>query len=147
MNDQTNIDSLLDATLDDLADMPEFKNFPAGAYNGTVELNVKKMGESTGVELKFTNQETVELSDPTQEAPAVGATTSVGFKLDNEYGQGALKNVLTALKTGLNLPEATTNREVMEVSKGTVCMCVFTLRADKTDKEKHYQGIKTLAVL
>ena len=147
MNDQTNIDALLDATLDDLADMPEFKNFPAGAYNGTVELNVKKMGESTGIELKFTNQETVELSDPTQEKPAVGATTNVGFKLDNEYGQGALKNVLTALKTGLNLPDGTSNREVMEVSKGTVCMCVFTLRADKTDKEKHYQGIKTLVVL
>lgn len=147
MTNQTNIDSLLDSTLDDLADLPEFKVFPAGAYNGQIELAVKKMGDNMGIELKFTNQETVELSDPTQEAPAVGATTSVGFLLNNEFGQGALKKVLASLKEGLQIPDGTSTREIMEASKGAVCMVVLTTRADKTDSTKVYQGLKNLAVL
>ena len=147
MNDATNIDALLDSTLDDLADLPEFKVFPAGAYNGSVELAIKKMGDNMGVELKFVNQETVELSDPTQDSPAVGATTSTSFMLNNEFGQGALKKVLASLKEGLQLPDGMSSREIMEASKGTVCMVVFTTRADKNDATKVYQGLKNLAVL
>lgn len=147
MNDATSIDSLLDSTLDDLADLPEFKIFPAGAYNGTVALAVKKMGDNMGVELTLTNQETVELSDPTQDQPAAGATTSVGFLLNNEFGQGALKKVLTSLKEGLQLPEAMTNREVMEAAAGTNCMVILTTRAAKDDATKVYQGLKSVTVL
>ena len=143
----SNIDSLLDSTLDNLADLPEFKVFPAGAYNGTIELAVKKMGDNQGVEMKFTNQEMVELADPTSEAVAPGATTSVGFLLNNEYGQGALKKILEALKEGLQLPDATTGREIMELSKGTLCMVVFSVRADKNDATKLYQGVKNVTVL
>lgn len=145
-----NVDALLDSTLDELADLPEFKNFPAGAYNGTIELQVKKMGDNTGVELKFTNQEVVELSDaatPEADIPAPTATTSVGFLLNNEFGQGAFKEVLKSLKEGLNLAEGTSNREIMEAAKGASVMCVFTLRKDKNDAEKKYQGLKKLVVL
>ena len=144
------IDSLLDSTLDDLADLPEFKIFPAGAYNGSIELTVKKMGDTMGVELKFTNQEVMELSDPTTaeaDIPAAGATTSVGFLLNNEFGQGALKKVLESLKEGLQLPPGLTNRQTMEASKGTVCLVVFTTRADKNDASKVYQGLKKLMVV
>jgi hypothetical protein len=147
MNDQTNIDSLLDSTLDDLADLPEFKVFPAGAYNATITLEVKKMGENLGVEMKVLNQETVELSDPTEEAPKPTATTSVSFMLNNEYGQGALKNVLKSLAQGLGLPEGTSNREIMELSKGTACLVVLTTRKDKNDATKTYQGLKSVTVL
>ncbi len=146
-DNQVDIDSLLDSTLDDLADLPEFKIFPAGAYTGTIELAAKKMGDNTGVELKFALQEVNELTDPTQEAPAVGATTSMGFLLNNEYGQGELKNLLTSLKTGLNLTTPVSNRELMEISKGTVCMLVMATRADKSDATKVYQKLKSLTVL
>ena len=144
--DQADIDTLLDATLDDLADLPEFKIFPAGAYNGTMELSVKKMGDNTGVELKFTNVEVVELSDPTQEAPATGATTSVGYMLNNEYGQGALKKVLESVKTGMSLPDGTTNRELMELSKGANVQVVLASRADKTDATRVYQKLVSVTV-
>lgn len=143
----TDIDSLLDSTLDSLADLPEFKIFPAGAYIGPVTLAVKKMGDNTGIELSFVNQEVSELSDPTAEAPAVGATTSVGFLLNNEYGQGAFKEVISALKEGLQLPETMSNREVMEVSAGTICMVVFGVRPDKNDKTRFYQQVKKVAVV
>lgn len=141
------IDSLLDSTLDSLADLPEFKIFPAGAYNGTVRLAVKKMGENMGVEVTFTNAEVMELSDPASEAPAAGATTSVGFMLNNEYGQGAFKKVIVSLKEGLGLPEATTNREVMELAADTGVMAVFGVRADKNDATKLYQQLKSVTVL
>lgn len=146
-NNQVDLDSLLDATLDDLADLPEFKIFPAGAYTGTIELLAKKMGDNPGVELKFTLIETNELSDPTQEVPANGATTSVGFLLNNEFGQGELKNVLTAIKSGLNVTEQVSNRELIEMAKGSVCMCVFSTRADKKDTTKVYQQLKSLTVV
>lgn len=144
--DQADIDTLLDATLDDLADLPEFKIFPAGAYNGTMELNVKKMGDNTGVEFKFTNQEVVELSDPTQEAPAVGATTTIGYQLNNDIGQGALKKVLESIKEGMQLPDGTTNRELMELSKGANVQVVFSSRADKNDATKVYQKLVSITV-
>lgn len=147
MSETANIDALLDSTLDDLADLPEFKVFPAGAYNATIELAAKKMGENMGVELKITNQEAVELSDPTEEAPAAGATTSVGFMLNNEFGQGALKNVLKSLRNGLSLPETATNREVMEAAKGAMCLVVLSVRKDKNDATKTYQGLKSVTVL
>lgn len=146
-NSSVDIDSLLDSTLDDLADLPEFKIFPAGAYTGTIEMTAKKMGDNTGVELKFTLVEVNELTDPTQEAPVVGATTSVGFLLNNEYGQGALKNVFTSLKSGLNIDTPITNRDLMEVAKGAMCLCVFGTRADKADATRVYQQLKNLTVL
>lgn len=142
-----NIDALLDSTLDSLADMPEFKIFPAGAYQGIIELEIKKMGDNMGVSLNFENQEVMELSDPASEAPAVDATTSVGFLLNNEFGQGAFKKVIAALRDGLNLPETSTNREVMEAAKGATCVVVFTTRTDKNDKTKIYQGLKELTVV
>lgn len=144
--DQADIDSILDATLDDLADLPEFKIFPAGAYNGTMELSVKKMGDNTGVEFKFTNAEVVELSDPTQEAPSVGATTSVGYQLNNEFGQGALKKVLESIKSGMSLPDGTTNRELMELSKGANVQVVLSSRADKNDATKMYQKLVSVTM-
>lgn len=147
MSEEMNIDQLLDSTLDDLADLPEFKTFPAGAYNGMVKLSVKKMGDNTGVEFHFTNQEVVELSDPTAEAPAAGATTSVGFLLNNEYGQGALKKVLESMKAGLNLPEGTSNREIIVLCQDINCMAVFGVRADKNDATKVYQQLKNVTVL
>lgn len=142
-----NIDALLDSSLDDLADLPEFKLFPAGAYNVTIELTPKAMGDNPGVELKVTNMGVVELSDPTAEVPAEGATTSVGFLLNNEFGQGALKEVLKSLKEGLNISQPISNRDLMEAAKGAQCMVVLTTRTDKKDATKTYQGLKSLQVL
>lgn len=147
MNDiNSNIDDLLDSTLDSLADLPEFKIFPAGAYMGTIELAVKKMGDNQGVELTFKNQEVMELAEPTAEAPAVDATTSVGFILNNEFGQGAFKKVVAALKEGLGMPEDSTSRQVMEAAKGATCVVMFATRADKNDKTKFYQQLKDIKV-
>ena len=150
MNTQTqDIDFLLDGTLDDLADLPAFKVFPEGAYTGTiVSLAAKKMGENQGVEFKFKCSTVEELADPAStDVPVEGDETSVGFLLNNEYGQGALKEVLKSLRTGLNIPDSMTNRELMEQATGAEILAVFKTRKDKNDSSKVYQGLKSITVM
>lgn len=101
LNDSTvNTMSLLDASLDDMNDMPEWKNFPPGAY--TVKPSIKmesKKNTKTGItETHITVGAKLiavkELADPNDTAPEVGAETQVRYTWENEYGQGGLKNLL-----------------------------------------------------
>ena len=48
-NTQVSIDSILDSTLDDLADMPEFKPFPAGAHKCTFDFEAKTINGKPAV--------------------------------------------------------------------------------------------------
>ena len=148
MSDQMDIDALLDGTLDDLADLPAFKVFPEGAYTGTITMAAKKMGENNGVEMKFKCVTVEELADPASlDKPVEGDETSIGFMLNNEFGQGALKEVLKSLRSGLGIPDSASNREVMEQAAGATVLAVFKVRADKTDANKKYQGLKSVSVL
>ena len=140
----TNIDSLLDSTLDDLADLPEFLLAPSGAHRATIKsFVVKKIGEKQMPELTFTAIETVELADPTEDQPLTpGTEYSVVFGLDNEYGQGAFKEVMKALTPAVG---GGSNREVMENSKGTEVLTVMLKKADKNGTMR--SNLKKLEVL
>jgi hypothetical protein len=104
MNAQTNAQNeahddtmdMLDETLDDLADMPSTKPFPAGAH--LVSLKMKRIPKKVGgyvVEMTFKN--VVELSNPSSEEPAVGDKSTMFIhtkkkdQTPNEFGQGQLK--------------------------------------------------------
>lgn len=56
-----NLDALLDGTLDDLADVPGFQTFPAGAHKVTI--NWRKVDKKPAYSLTMTAIETVELAD------------------------------------------------------------------------------------
>lgn len=124
------IDSLLDSTLDDLADLPEFLQAPTGAHRAIIEsFDLKKIGEREMVELKFKAIETVELGNPTEDQPMTpGAEYSVVFNLENEYGQGNFKEVMKALTPSVG---GGSNREVMANSKGTEVLTVMVRKEDK----------------
>lgn len=145
-NDQ--IANLLDANLDDLADLPEFVVPPAGAYNATIiDFSEKKIGEHPAVELKFRLNETMELANATDAPVAPGTETSVAFMLDNEFGVGALKAVLAPMKVAFG---TSTVRETLEACKGATIMLVTKVRSGKkgTDSEdKKYLGIQKVEVL
>lgn len=142
------IDSLLDGTLDDLADLPAFKVFPEGAYTCTISFTEKEIGDAAGVELKAKCESVEELADPaTPDAPAVGDETSVFFNLRNEFGQGAFKEIVKSLRADMNLGPEMNNREVLEQANGASALIVFKVRTDKKDAEKKYQGIKKLSVI
>jgi hypothetical protein len=160
-NAMASLDDLLDGTLDDLADAPAFKPFPAGAH--TLKINWitdQPINEVPTVKLKLTHVETVELANPEDEPAKAGDTTEVAFMLKkkdpndaskmiaNELAQGQLKEIIASLKTGLNL-ETATNREVMAASEGMEVLVSTTIRTDKRDKNdlKHYTAVKSVMVV
>jgi len=99
---------LLDAQLDDLKDLPEWKTFPAGVYlcKPAVKSEKKKIKneECTVITITATLLEggVIELNDKDATPPEVGSQTSVQFTWENEYGQGALKNILKPIAAATN---------------------------------------------
>lgn len=142
-NTELNLNDLLDVTLDDLADLPEFKNFPAGAHRVTVKFTAKKIGEHPAVEIKMTLLETVELNDPSDTPLEAGAEMSVAYMLDNEFGQGSFKKLMKVFADHTGL---TKMNEVVEACDGMEVLAVTKLRPSK-DKTKMYPDIVTVTVL
>lgn len=138
--------SLLDSTLDDLNDLPEYKVFPPGAHRCTIAWEEKEINKHPAIELRLTAIATEELADPTETPLSEGDESSVAFMLDNEFGVGNFKAVLKPLAAHFGL-EGATNREIVEASQGAEVLVVTKLRADKNDPEKKYLSIKNLAVV
>lgn len=156
MNDATammDIDSLLDGTLDDLADMPEFKPFPIGAHRVTIQMEQKLINEIPSIEVKINALETVELTDPEATPCMPGDSTNVMFMLfkkdnnklvPNELGQGQFKNFMASLKP--SFPDLKSNRELMEAAQNLECLMSTGQRKDKNFKEngKIYTSIEAV---
>ena len=143
MNENTgiNIDSLLDASLDDLADLPEFGTYPAGTHKVILQFEKKEINKHPAIELKMKAVETVELSNPTEDAPlSAGAEGNVLFMLDNEFSQGKLKNLLAALAAQFG---GSSIREVMEAANGMEITVVTKVRQNK-DKTASYTDLVKL---
>lgn len=147
MTDQTldQMDALLDGTLDDLADIPEFRTYPIGAHkvkmswrlNHTIEGVFNEKGkESSGlkkfVQLNCVAIETVELPAGSTEAPLdAGTPMQQLFDLTNEWAQGAFKNIMKALAQHYG-PKS--NRELLADSEGAEVVITIKHRKDKNKK-------------
>ncbi len=142
----SDIDNLLDATLDDLEDLPEFKPFPAGAHRILATLSLKKINDKQAVELDMKAIETAELVNDSDEPVKEGDSTSVAFMLDNEFGRGNLKKVTTPLAAGLGM-EGATLRDIIEAVTDAECVVVTAIRKDKNDPDKQYTNIKAIEVV
>ena len=137
-----NIDSLLDGTLDDLADAPEFKPFPIGTHRVILKLEQKKIGTHPAIEVTMKAVETLELANEEDTPLKQGDETAVAYMLDNEYGQGGFKELMkaAALKFG-----AKSNRELMQDLQGAEVLVITGIRQNK-DKTQSFTAIKELAV-
>lgn len=146
----SDLDNLLDCTLDDLADLPSFKPFPAGAHRVTLSLetdDISKRMKKPCVEANLTLIETVELADPNTpegEVSKEGDTANTLFMLDNEFGQGALKAIAKPLGEALGCSSL---REVVEQSKDVECLVITKIQVDKKDSDKKYLKISELQVI
>lgn len=144
-----NLDSLLDGTLDALADMPEFKPFPPGTHAIFATIVDKASDKKKWVnghpayELKMIAEETLELADSSSIPLVKGAETSVLYMLDNEMGQGGFKKILAA---GVEKFGPKTNREIIGEFNNLSCTVVTSLRNNK-DKTQQYTGIVELLVM
>lgn len=140
----SDLDNLLDSTLDDLEDLPTFEPYPAGAHKVLVTLESKEVNDKPCVEVSCKLIETLELSEPTKDnAPAEGSSASILCFLDNEFGRGALKKLATPLGVALG---TSTIREVVEQATDVECVIMTSLKQDKTDKTLYRMNIKELQV-
>ena len=140
----SDIDSLLDSTLDDIADLPEFKVFPAGAYKVAATFTQKKIGDNDAIELSLKLLEVVELADPQDTPPVAGDVSSTAFMLNNEFGLGNFKKCAVPFGSALALSSM---RDIIEGVKDIECMVITSVRTDKKDKDKHYLNVKEIQVL
>lgn len=137
------IDDLLDSTLDDLADLPEFKAFPAGVHKVTINFEKKTVNKHPSVELKMTAIETLELAESTDTPLEAGTQTAILFALDNEFGQGKFKEALKPLAEHLNVTKL---KDIIEQANGMEVTVVTTLRKNKDNPAQSYTGITNLIV-
>jgi hypothetical protein len=141
----SDLDTLLDATLDDLEDLPEYKTYPPGAHKVTATLEAKEINKKPAIELSFKYLEVMELVDADAVAPVAGDESSTLFFLDNEYGRGNLKNALAAF---LEFAGAdSTNREIVAAVKDVECVILTSYGKNKNDPDKPYLNVKEISVL
>lgn len=140
MNDMLN--SMLDSTLDDLADLPEFKIYPNGTHRVTISFEEKDVNGHPSVELKMAAIGTEELSNPSDTPLSAGEVGSVLYMLDNEFGQGGLKKILQVLGKHFGLGNL---REIMEASAGLECLVTTKQRQNK-EKTQSYLSIYSIEV-
>ena len=134
---------LLDAQLDDLEDLPEFKPFNPGAHKVTATFAEKEINGKQAVELGLKLIETLELSDPQLTPDAPGTSCSMAFFLDNEFARGNLKKCAMPFGAALGY---STIREIVEGVKDVECLVLTTLRKDKNDPDRFYLNVKEIQV-
>jgi len=155
LNQNVSMDDLLDGTLDDLADVPEFKPFAAGAHKLRLFFDAtKKINDMPAIEVKLVHVETVELANPEDTPPNPGDSTNViyilkkkddkGNTVRNELAEGQFKALLATLAPAF--PEATTNRAIMEAAQGYEVLAATSIRENKKDKNnvKYYTALDSI---
>ena len=138
-----NLDNLLDAKLDDIADLPEYRSYPAGTHRVTLALTKKELNKHPAMEVKMTLVETMELADSAETPLTPGATDSVAYMLDNEWGLGAFKKILKPV--GAHFGETQISK-IVENMQGLEVVVVTRQRPNK-EKTKSYTDIVELLVV
>lgn len=137
------INELLDSNLDDLADLPEFKNIQPGVHKVSIGFGTKIINDEKYVEVKVKLIETLELADPSGTPDEPGTESATIYNLSNEFGQGGLKELCKPL--GESLGETSLGK-ILQGAEGMEVTIVSTIRPDKKDKDRKYFGIKSLQV-
>ena len=152
LNDSTvNTLSLLDAKLEDLADLPEWVLFPAGVFE--VKPSVKT---ETKVNGKTKTKETIvtigakllsikELADPASAKPEPGAETSVRFTWEHEYGRGALKRLLKPIAEVTKVSKVSQLLEILNTAD-SVLIVMDIREAEVKGQTRNYQQFTDLIV-
>lgn len=145
--DNFDIDAMLDGTLDDLADLPEFKPFPVGTHAVVLTIVDKtaakdRVNNHPGFEVKMKAVETLELANSDDTPLVAGAETSVLYLLDNPIGQGSFKKLLASAAEHFG---AKSNRELIADLQGATVAVVTRQRQNK-EKTQTYTDIVEMKV-
>lgn len=138
------LDSILDSSIDDLADLPEFGIYPSGAHRVSIKWEQKEVNKHPSMELKMTMIETVELTNPEADEPvAAGVESSALFMLDNEFGQGAFKKIMKSLAEACGTQKIS---ETVEASNGMEVTVVVVTKPDKKDHTTMRMNVRSVTV-
>lgn len=145
--DNFDIDAMLDGTLDDLADLPEFKPYPVGTHAVILTIVDKtapkdRVNNHPGFEVKMKAVETLELANSDDTPLVAGAETSVLYLLDNPIGQGSFKKLLASAAEHFG---AKSNRELIADLQGATVAVVTRQRQNK-EKTQTYTDIVEMKV-
>lgn len=138
------VDALLDGTVDDLQDKPEFKAFPAGGHLCQIFFMPKAIADvGQGVEIKLVARQTLQLEFEGDEPLNPGDETQVFlfFTHENEtvvkFGQGTFKEIMAVLAAKYG---AKSNRLLMQEAQGNE-MIVLTEQRENKDKTQSFTSI------
>jgi hypothetical protein len=144
MSDNFDLDSILDSSIDDLADLPEFQQYPSGAHRVIINWESKKVNDHPCMEMRMKLLETVELANPAEDQPvAAGTESSALFMLDNEFGQGSFKTIIKALAEATGTSKIS---EAVEASNGMEVTVVVVTKPDRKDKTITRMNVKKVIV-
>ena len=138
------LDSILDSSIDDLADLPEFGVYPSGVHRVIINWESKQVNNHPSMELKMKLIETVELANPgTDAAVEPGTESSCLFMLDNTFGQGNFKEIMKALAPACGTAKIS---ETVEASNGMEVSVVIATKPDKKDPTTMRMNVKKVIV-
>jgi len=154
--DMNSIESLLNGTLDDLADKPSWSVFPTGAHLCTLSMELKTVEvavkdqagnataskvKATAVKVSFKAIQTLELKNPSEDKPLnAGDANSVDLFFNHpsevlsKNGQGTFKMIAGVLNERFGLRS---NMDVINQTKDieVVLACVKRVYKDKSTGE------------
>ena len=134
------LDSILDSSIDDLADLPEFGTYPSGVHTVVIKWESKEVNKHPCMELKMKLVDTVELANPAEDQPpALGTESSCLFMLDNEFGQGSFKTLIKQLAAATGSLKIS---EAVEASNGMEVQVVVVAKPDKKDASITRMNVK-----
>lgn len=158
--DNMNLD-LLDATLEDLADLKKFEPLPVGSYRMGIAWTYPADDEYSIVQLDLSVLECLEVPGVEEDKlPEVGKKASFYMRLQrkdgqpmlwpsgevNDTDQGRLKEVLLALAPVFNPDGNLKNREMIEASEGAEVLVALKIRVNKKDPDQKFNQIKSLVL-
>lgn len=140
MSNAAAVNALLDGTLDDIADLPEFVVPNAGTYEATIlKFEPKEINEQTAIDFQLRFDNLLEAADGNDEPQTLPIEAGTAFFLlnddgtPNELGQGQWKEVMKAISDHV---EGTTNTEKMASAVGLQVVVTTGVRVHKEDKKK-----------
>ncbi len=154
MADTFDFDALLDKSIDDLADLPEFKVPDTGMYKLTVQASTKIINDKPAVQVDVTVREVVELVDttiPEADRAKNGDKFNLLFILKNDKGEdmeiswGRLKEFSQPFQTHFN------EGHLGKLLSGPLAQPVditakIVKKARKDDKEKFDARISDISI-
>lgn len=139
------IEDLMDASIDDIKDLPPFEVPAVGHYKLQVSLERKVVNDKPTISANFVVLEVLELADPSGTPPTIGTKFNVLHMMDNEFGQGGFKAFIGPIVKGLGMSSPKVSEVIATVQNvniiGTLKHRFGKLPGGKPDPDKVYASI------